>query len=111
MEDDLRQEYASVADLEGMRREAIRLAEDAMVRRVGRAVVYALAKQLNKEWDAEAVQQALKPESLSLAADVYVDSLQTARRSLGRLFRPNRQDEPAQPADGAGSEAPEMEDA
>lgn len=89
----LQLEYAAAADPDGMRREALRLAEDAMVRRVGRAVVHALAKQLNKEWDPEAVQQALKPESLSLAADVYVDSLQSARRSLGRLFRASREDD------------------
>lgn len=88
----LEKEYLTVADLEGMRVEALRLSEDAMVRRVGRGVVYALAKQLNHEWDREAVQQALKPESLSLAADVYMDSLQSARRTLGRLFRPNRQE-------------------
>lgn len=105
----LQQQYSSVADLEGMRIEAVRLAEDAMVRRVGRAVVHALAKQLNKEWDQEAVLQALKPESLSLAADVYVDSLQSARRSIGRLFGASRDEATTDPSEAAVPVSSEVE--
>jgi hypothetical protein len=59
--------------------------------RVGYAVIYALAKHENKEWDAEAVRQAIIPESLSLAADAYRDSLQSARRKIGTTFRLVRQ--------------------
>lgn len=71
---------------------------ESMVLRVGRAVVFALAKQLNKEWDTDAVKHALAPESLSLAADDFYDSLQNARPSMGRQFPPNRQsDEPEVP--------------
>ncbi|MBA8909868.1 hypothetical protein HNQ95_005674 [Aminobacter ciceronei] len=43
--------------------------------RVGLAVVFALAKRINKEWDEEAMGKALQPESLSLAADNYFKSL------------------------------------
>ncbi|WP_312733592.1 hypothetical protein [Brevundimonas sp.] len=83
-------EYASAQDIESMREHAQQAAEQSMVLRVGRAAVYALAKQLNHEWDNEAVGFALRPESLSLAADDYQSSLQSARRSMGRVFRPNR---------------------
>ena len=41
------------------------IAERTMILRVGRTVVYALAKQLNKEWDQKAVEIASSPESLS----------------------------------------------
>ena len=85
--------YATVADLDSMREAALRQAEKSMVLRVGRAVVFALAKQLDKEWDTDAVKHALAPESLSLAADDFYDSIQSARRSMGRQFRPNRQGE------------------
>lgn len=88
----LTDEYASAQDIETMREHAQQAAEQSMILRVGRAVVYALAKQLNHEWDAEAVGIALRPESLSLAADDYLSSLQPARRSMGRVFRPNRGD-------------------
>lgn len=90
MRDRLEHEYASAQDLESMRAHAQTIAEQSMILRVGRAAVYALAKQLNHEWDQEAVGFALRPESLSLAADDYFSSLQTARRSMGRVFRPNR---------------------
>lgn len=91
MRDDLEASYASVAEIDSMREAALQQAEKSMILRVGRAVVFALAKQLNKEWDSDAVKQALAPESLSLAADDFYDSLQRARRSMGRQFRPNRQ--------------------
>jgi hypothetical protein len=63
-----------------------------MIIRVGRAVVYALAKQLSKEWDQAAMKQAMAPESLSLAADDYADALQSARRKLGKTFRVSKND-------------------
>ena len=95
MREALEASYATVADVDSMREAALRQAEKSMVLRVGRAVVFALAKQLNKEWDTDAVRHALAPESLSLAADDFYDSIQSARRSMGRQFRPARQgDEP-----------------
>ena len=78
----LEQEYAGAPDPEVMRDMALRLAERAIVTRIGRAVVYALAKQLNREWSSEDVERAQSPESLSLAADDYVDALQNARRRM-----------------------------
>jgi hypothetical protein len=80
-------EYASAADLDVMRMLVQQHAERSIMLRVGRAVVYALAKQLMKEWDSAAVERALSPESLSVAADDYHDSLQTARRALGARLR------------------------
>ena len=66
------------------------IAERTMILRVGRTVVYALAKQLNKEWDQKAVEIASSPESLSMAADDFADAMQNARRAIGRALRPNR---------------------
>ena len=99
MREALEASYATVADLDSMREAAVRQAEKSTVLRVGRAVVFALAKQLNKEWDSDAVRHALAPESLSLAADDFYDSIQSARRSMGRQFRPNRQGEDVGSAD------------
>jgi hypothetical protein len=52
--------------------------------------VYALAKQLNKEWDQKALDVAFSPESLSMAADQFADALQNVRRDLGRRLRVSR---------------------
>ena len=93
MREDLEQRCAGASDLDAMRTMAMQLAERTMIVRVGRAVVFALAKQLNKEWDNEAVKQALMPESLSLAADDFLDALQSARRKMSKTFRPNQLDE------------------
>jgi len=87
MKDQLEKEYADTSDVEQMRALALQLAEETMIRDVGRAVVFALAKQANKEWNSEAVSKALAPESLSLAADDYSDALQSARRKIGKTFR------------------------
>ena len=54
---------------------------------LGRTVVYALAKQLNKEWDQRALEVAASPESLSMAADDFTDALQNVRRDIGRKLR------------------------
>jgi hypothetical protein len=87
MKEQLEKEYAEATDVDQMRAAAAQLAEETMILRVGRAVVYALAKQANKEWNSEAVAKALAPESLSLAADDYRDALQSARRKMGKTFR------------------------
>jgi hypothetical protein len=80
-------EYASASDLDAMRMLVQQHAERSIMLRVGRAVVYALAKQLMKEWDSVAVERALSPESLSVAADDYHDSLQSPRRALSARLR------------------------
>lgn len=86
----LEAEYASAPDQETMRLLAKQHAEQTMILRVGRTVVYALAKQLNKEWDQKALETASSPESLSMAADDYADSMQNVRRAIGKALRTSR---------------------
>lgn len=86
----LEAEYASAPDPEMMRSLAKQHAERTMVLRVGRTVVYALAKQLNKEWDQKALETASSPESLSMAADDFSDGMQNVRRAIGKALRTSR---------------------
>ena len=83
-------EYAGANDLELMRSLAQQHAQDSMILRVGRTVVYALAKQLNKEWDQKALEVASSPESLSMAADNFGDAMQNVRRAIGKALRTSR---------------------
>lgn len=92
MHDQLTREYAQAPDPEVMQRMARSLSRNSMIQRTGLAVVFALAKRLNKEWDETAMAKALEPESLSLAADNYYDGLQDARRSLGKTLSMRRSD-------------------
>lgn len=88
----LEAEYAGASDPDVMRQLAKQHAERTMILRVGRTVVYALAKQLNKEWDQKALETAASPESLSMAADDFADGLQTVRRAIGKALRTSRAD-------------------
>lgn len=94
--DDMRRqletEYAAAADPDFMRRMALELAERTITIRVGRAVIFALAKQLNREWTTDDMARAQSPESLSLAADDYFDALQNARRRMGQALRTAKQE-------------------
>jgi hypothetical protein len=87
MKDLLEKEYATSADPEQVRNLSLQLAEQTIMLLVGRAVVFALAKQINKEWNSEAIKAALSPESLSIAADDFGDALQSARRKIGISLR------------------------
>jgi len=90
MQAQLEAEYADATDPEMVRSLAKQHAERTMILRVGRTVVYALAKQLNREWDQKALEIASSPESLSMAADDFTDALQNIRRDIGRKLRTNR---------------------
>jgi hypothetical protein len=90
MKSQLEAEYADANDAELMRSLVHQHAEKTMILRVGRTVVYALAKQLNKEWDQKALDTDSSPESLSMAADDFGDAMQNVRRALGKALRMNR---------------------
>ncbi|SOC84506.1 hypothetical protein SAMN05421890_2987 [Ensifer adhaerens] len=92
MQEQLIREYSQAPDPEVMQNIARGLSRNSMINRVGLAVVFALAKRINKEWDEEAMGKALQPESLSIAADNYYESLQDARRMLGKTLKMKRTD-------------------
>jgi hypothetical protein len=92
MRTQLETEYADATDPVTMRTLAKQHAERTMILRVGRSVVFALAKQLSREWDREALETAASPESLSMAADDFEDSMQNVRKALAKALRPSRAD-------------------
>lgn len=95
----LSQEYSHAPDAEVMHAMARGHARNSMIQRAGLAVVFALAKRLNKEWDEAAMAKALEPESLSLAADNYFDSMQDARRAVGKALKLSRMEADASKAE------------
>ena len=80
----LERRYATYEDLQTVRDLAREWAERTITERVGRAVIYAHAKQLIREWTLDDVRKALEPESLSLAADGWRDLIINAHQSLSR---------------------------
>ena len=78
-----------------LRELAVQFAEKTVVRNVGRTVVFALSKQINNAWDQNALETACSPESLSVSADDFSDSLQNVRRAISRAFRTKRESDAA----------------
>lgn len=85
--EDLTVRYGNHEDPELVRYLATEWAERIFLGRIGYAVVYAKAKQLNRVWAPEDVKRALDPVCLSLAADGWRDVISSAYHSLGRRLR------------------------
>lgn len=79
---DIEPEFAGQSDPETVRKLVIAAARRAMAFRVGKATVFALAKRASADWDATAMASALSKESLSIAADDYLDGLAFVRRRV-----------------------------
>ena len=86
----LEREYADANDIETMRKMARVGAEYTMAMRVGRAVIFAMAKRLNQEWILDDMDKAHAPEALSLAADDCFDSMQNVPRRKGKALRASK---------------------
>jgi hypothetical protein len=54
-----------------------------MAFRVGKATCFAISKRLVDGWSLEDLDRATSPESLSLAADDYRQSMLASRRWIG----------------------------
>ena len=80
--EDIEPEFVEQADEEAIRTSVVEAARTAMAYRVGKAVVYALAKRANEDWSEGDLATALAKESLSLAADDYLESLSRVRRQV-----------------------------
>ena len=75
-------EFAGQTDAVTVRKLITSAARRAMAFRVGKATVFALAKRANANWDANAMAAALSKESLSIAADDYLEGLSFVRKRV-----------------------------
>lgn len=72
--------FAGQAEPEALRTIVLRAAQRSMAFRVGKATCYAISKRLVDGWSLEDLDRATSPESLSLAADDYRQSIIAARK-------------------------------
>lgn len=77
---DLESELRSSADAEIVRSAALKASQRFMAFRVGKAACYAISKRLVDDWSSDDLDRATSPESLSMAADDYKQSLKAAKR-------------------------------
>jgi hypothetical protein len=80
--EDIEPEFVGAGDPEVIRQLLTSEARRQLAFRVGKATVFALAKRANEDWDQVALGNALTKESLSIAADNYLESLSAVRRKV-----------------------------
>ena len=77
---DLEPELRAGGDAEVVRAAALKASQRFMAFRVGKATCYAISKRLSDDWSSDDLERATSPESLSMAADDYKQSLKAAKR-------------------------------
>ncbi|MBU1315039.1 MAG: hypothetical protein KJ947_11190 [Alphaproteobacteria bacterium] len=75
--------FSGQGEGEELRNVILKAAQRSMAFRVGKATCFAISKRLVDGWSLEDLDRATSPESLSLAADDYRQSLGTARKWIG----------------------------
>ena len=77
---DLEPEMRGAGEPEIVRSAVLKASQRFMAFRVGKATCYAISKRLADDWSGDDLDRATSPESLSLAADDYKQSLKAAKR-------------------------------
>lgn len=72
--------FAGQGDPEALRALVLKAAQRFTAFRVGKATCYAISKRLADDWSIDDLDRATSPESLSLAADDYRQSINAARK-------------------------------
>jgi len=80
MADELSNEFSDAEDPDEARATALQASQRTLAFRVGKATCFALAKRMLDDWSTEDLERATSPESLSMAADDYRQSLASARK-------------------------------
>ena len=90
MSAELEAEFSGSADPDEIREATMRAARKSMAFRVGKAVCYALSKRLMEDWSVNDLDTATSPESLSLAADDYRQSVAIAKKWIKQFLKLNQ---------------------
>lgn len=84
---ELEPEFINDNDQESTRAIILEQARIAMSFRVGKTVVFAMAKRNNKEWNDDSMALATTKESLSMAADNYHENMTLVRKSVKEAIK------------------------
>lgn len=79
MAGELELSFSGQGDAEDLRKLVLKAAQRFTAFRVGKATCYAISKRLADDWNIDDLDRATSPESLSLAADDYRQSLTAAK--------------------------------
>lgn len=80
-------ELRTAGEAEVVRSAIVKASRKFMAFRVGKATCYAISKRLSDDWSSDDLDRATSPESLSLAADDYKQSISQAKRYAKELIK------------------------
>jgi hypothetical protein len=87
---ELEREFAGSADPEEIRVAAVQASRKSMAFRVGKVVCFALSKRLAEDWSVDNLDTATSPESLSMAADDYRQSIGIGKKWVKESLKVNQ---------------------
>lgn len=87
MAQDLERELAGTGDPEIIREAVLHASRRSMAFRVGKTACYAISKRMSEDWDSNNLDTATSPESLSMAADDYKQSLSEAKKYAKNMIK------------------------
>ena len=87
MAKELANEFPDADDPDQSRALAIDAAKRTMAFRVGKATCFALAKKLLDDWSQDDLEKATSPESLSMAADDYRQSIGDGKKWIKKQIK------------------------
>ena len=87
MAKELANEFPDAEDPDQSRALAIDAAKRTMAFRVGKATCFALAKKLVDDWSQDDLEKATSPESLSMAADDYRQSIGDGKKWIKKQIK------------------------
>ncbi len=77
---ELEPELRASGESEVVRTAVLKASQRFMAYRVGKATCYAISKRLSDDWSSDDLDRATSPESLSMAADDYKQSMAKAKK-------------------------------
>lgn len=80
-------ELRTLGEPEVVRAAILKASRKFMAFRVGKATCYAISKRLSDDWSSDDLDRATSPESLSLAADDYKQSVIQAKKYAKELIK------------------------
>jgi hypothetical protein len=87
---ELERELAGTGDPEELREAATKAARKSMAFRVGKVVCFALSKRVVEDWTLDDLDTATSPESLSMAADDYRQSIGIGKKWVKEYLKVNQ---------------------
>ncbi|GLQ35990.1 hypothetical protein GCM10007939_22740 [Amylibacter marinus] len=87
MAGELEPELRNLAEPEFVREVILKVARRSLAYRVGKAACFAISKRRAEDWTSDDLDRATTPESLSIAADDFKQSINQARKLAKELIK------------------------